>query len=278
MAFQSALAPSTDVSRSRRRSSLLSFGVEPTRAVRLGLQTASLLLPLLLWLLIGSAGVIDESFLPTPTAVIASLGEMARSGILFLDISASTWRVLAGFFLATVVAVPIGILMGSYPSVRALCEPLIAMLRYMPAAAFIPLLIIYLGIGEEPKIALIFLGTVYFNILMVMDAVKFVPEELIETTLTLGANTRQLLIQVISRYSLPSIIDTLRINIATSWNLVVVAELVAAEVGLGKRIQLAQRFFRTDQIFAELIVLGLIGFAIDMAFRLLLRTTCRWAV
>ena len=133
-------------------------------------------------------------------------------------------------------------------------------------------------IRDRPKIALIFLGTVYFNILMVMDAVKFVPEELIETTLTLGANTRQLLIQVISRYSLPSIIDTLRINIATSWNLVVVAELVAAEVGLGKRIQLAQRFFRTDQIFAELIVLGLIGFAIDMAFRLLLRTTCRWAV
>ena len=278
MAFQPALAATTDASPTRRRPSFLAFGVEPSSGLRLGLQTASLLLPLLVWLLISGAGVIDESFLPTPAAVIASLGEMARSGILFLDISASTWRVLAGFFLATVVAIPIGILMGSYPSVRALCEPLIAMLRYMPAAAFIPLLIIYLGIGEEPKIALIFLGTVYFNILMVMDAVKFVPEELIETTLTLGANTRQLLIRVISRYSLPSIIDTLRINIATSWNLVVVAELVAAEVGLGKRIQLAQRFFRTDQIFAELIVLGLIGFAIDMAFRLLLRTTCRWAL
>ena len=84
--------------------------------------------------------------------------------------------------------------------------------------------------------------------------------------------------QVVARYSLPSIIDTLRINIATSWNLVVVAELVAAEVGLGKRIQLAQRFFRTDQIFAELIVLGLIGFAIDMGFRLLLRACRAWTV
>lgn len=86
------------------------------------------------------------------------------------------------------------------------------------------------------------------------------------------------MIRVIARYSLPSIIDTLRINIATSWNLVIVAELIAAEVGLGKRIQLAQRFFRTDQIFAELIVLGLIGFALDMSFRLLLRRTCKWAV
>ncbi len=107
---------------------------------------------------------------------------------------------------------------------------------------------------------------------------KFVPKELIETTLTLGGNTKDLLIRVIARYSLPSIIDTLRINIATSWNLVIVAELIAAEVGLGKRIQLAQRFFRTDQIFAELIVLGLIGFALDMSFRLLLRRTCKWAV
>ena len=98
-----------------------------------------------------------------------------------------------------------------------------------------------MGIGEELKIAMIFLGTFYFAILMVMDSVKFVPEELIETTLILGANTHQRLIQVISRYSLTSIIDILRINIAASWNLVVVAELVAAEVGLGKRIQLAQR-------------------------------------
>jgi NitT/TauT family transport system permease protein len=113
---------------------------------------------------------------------------------------------------------------------------------------------------------------------MVMDSVKFVPRELIETTLTLGGNTKDLLIKVIARYSLPSIIDTLRINIATSWNLVIVAELIAAEVGLGKRIQLAQRFFRTDQIFAELIVLGLIGFTLDMSFRFLLRRTCKWAV
>ena len=148
----------------------------------------------------------------------------------------------------------------------------------MPAAAFTPLLIIYLGIDEAPKIALIAIGTVFFNMLMVMDAVKFVPRQLIETTLTLGGSRRQVVAQVITRYSLPSIIDTLRINMATSWNLLVVAELLAAEVGLGKRIQLAQRFFRTEQIFADLLVLGLIGFAIDLAFRLLLRLTCRWAV
>lgn len=258
--------------------SIFQLGVMPSKTVRGGLQVTSLLVPFLFWVAIASFDLVDAKFLPSPQAVFRSLLSMAQSGILFQDIVASTGRVFAGFFLATLLAVPIGIYMGVYPAFCSLLEPLIAMLRYMPAAAFIPLLIIYLGIGEEPKIALIFIGTLYFNILMVMDAVKFVPKELIETTLTLGGRSRQVLVQVVARYSLPNIIDTLRINIATSWNLVVVAELVAAEVGLGKRIQLAQRFFRTDQIFAELIVLGLIGFAIDMGFRILLRVSCKWAV
>ena len=258
--------------------SLFSFGSEPKQLNKIFLQIASLLLPLLIWTTVCQLKLVSEMFLPSPLAVFYSLLDMAESGILFEDIFASTGRVFAGFIIATIFSVPLGILMGAFPSFCALCEPLIAMLRYMPAAAFSPLLIIYLGIEEAPKIALIFIGTVYFNILMVMDSVKFVPKELIETTLTLGGNSRDLLIKVIARYSLPSIIDTLRINIATSWNLVIVAELIAAEVGLGKRIQLAQRFFRTDQIFAELIVLGLIGFALDMSFRFLLRRTCKWAV
>ncbi|MYF36627.1 MAG: ABC transporter permease [Synechococcus sp. SB0678_bin_12] len=247
-------------------------------AWRLGLHGTSLLLPLLLWLAVSHAQVVDPAFLPSPAQVIDSLWSMASSGILLADASASVRRVMLGFLLAAVVGVPLGILMGAFATIRALLEPLSGFLRYMPAAAFTPLLIIYLGIDEAPKIVLIAIGTVFFNMLMVMDAVKFVPRELIETTLTLGGSRRQVVAQVITRYTLPSIIDTLRINMATSWNLLVVAELLAAEVGLGKRIQLAQRFFRTEQIFADLLVLGLMGFAIDLAFRLLLRLTCRWAV
>ena len=241
-----ATAAAVSKGRSNGLLSLFTLGAMPSKAVRGGLQVASLLVPLLLWTAIASLGLVDEKFLPSPQAVFRSLASMAESG-------ATLW-----------------------PAPAACSEDFFSPLRNLRAAdrhaaLHACSLIIYLGIGEEPKIALIFLGTIYFNILMVMDAVKFVPKELIETTLTLGGRSRQVLVQVVARYSLPSIIDTLRINIATSWNLVVVAELVAAEVGLGKRIQLAQRFFRTDQIFAELIVLGLIGFAIDMGFRLLLR-------
>jgi len=256
----------------------LSLNSIQSSAYGLGLQGLSLLLPLVLWFVVSHAQVVDTAFLPSPTQVLRSLWSMARSGILFADVFASLQRVLLGFLLAAVVGVPLGILMGSFATIRALLEPLSGFLRYMPAAAFTPLLIIYLGIDEAPKVALIAIGTVFFNMLMVMDSVRFVPGELIETTLTLGGSKRQVVTQVITPYALPNIIDTLRINMATSWNLVVVAELLAAEVGLGKRIQLAQRFFRTDQIFADLLVLGLIGFAIDLAFRLLLRLTCRWAV
>lgn len=168
--------------------------------------------------------------------------------------------------------------MGAFPSIRALLEPIIGIVRYMPAPAFIPLLILYFGLGETPKILLIFIGTLFFNTLMVMDAVKFVPKELIETTYTLGGLRSTVILQVIFPYVLPSIIDAGRVNMAASWNLVIVAELVAATEGLGRRISVAQRFLKTDEIFAGLIVIGLIGLTIDLIFRLLLKVSNRWAV
>jgi NitT/TauT family transport system permease protein len=237
----------------------------------------SILIPIGIWTLVSNLGWVNPSFLPSPLGVLNALGRLWSDSKLVSDTASSCFRVGMGFLLATVVAAPLGIVMGTFASIRSLFEPMIGVLRYMPAAAFIPLLIIYLGLGEEPKIALIFIGTVFFNVLMIMDAVKFVPKELIETTYTLGGNRPQVLWRVITPYVVPSLIDALRVNAATAWNLVVVAELIAAETGLGKRIEVAQRFFRTDEIFACLIVLGLIGFAIDMAFRFLLRRTCKWS-
>ncbi|ASC71076.1 ABC-type nitrate/sulfonate/bicarbonate transport system, permease component [Halomicronema hongdechloris C2206] len=242
------------------------------------LMALSVLVPLLAWFLLSNAGVISPRFLPTPQMVVTALGRLWQQGYLGQDTFASFFRVMVGFLLAGLVAIPVGIAMGAFASIRALFEPIIGIVRYMPAPAFIPLLIIYLGLGETPKVALIFIGTVFYNILMIMDAVKFVPKDLIESTYTLGGNRRQVLFQVIVPYVVPNMLDTFRINVATSWNLVVVAELVAAEVGLGKRIAIAQKFFQTDEIFACLLVLGVIGFLLDLSLRLLLQTTCRWAI
>ncbi|KOR37524.1 MULTISPECIES: ABC transporter permease [Planktothricoides] len=236
----------------------------------------AVIFPLGFWWLAANLPGVDSVFLPSPLEVGQALIRLWEKGFLTQDIAASCFRVGVGFLLAAIASVPIGILMGAFASIRAIMEPIAGILRYMPAAAFIPLLILYLGIGEAPKIMLIFIGTVFYNTLMVMDAVKFVPKEMIETTYTLGGSRKQVLLEVITPYIFPSIIDTFRINIATSWNLVVVAELVAAETGLGKRILIAQKFMQTDEIFACLIVLGLIGLSLDLSFRLLLKVSCQW--
>lgn len=241
------------------------------------LITTSIALPLLLWWLITTFGNIDPKFLPSPAQVLEAFGRLWSTRELLKDTVASLWRVGVGFILAAIFSIPVGVLMGSFPSIRALLEPLFGLMRYMPAPAFIPLLILYLGIGEEPKITLIFIGVFFFNSLMVMDTVKFVPKDLIEATYTLGGNRIQTLLQVIFPHVLPGIIDACRINLAAAWQLVIVSELIAATEGLGRRISVAGRFLKTDEIFVGLIVIGVIGLSFDLFFQYLLRVSCNWA-
>ncbi|HEY9673000.1 MAG TPA: ABC transporter permease [Waterburya sp.] len=241
------------------------------------LVITSIALPLLLWWLVTTLGHVDPKFLPSPGKVLEAFGRLWSTGELLKDTVASLWRVGVGFFFAALFSIPVGVLMGSFASIRALLEPLFGLIRYMPAPAFIPLLILYLGIGEEPKITLIFIGVFFFNSLMVMDTVKFVPKDLIESTYILGGNRLETLTQVIFPHVLPGIIDACRINLACAWQLVIVSELIAATEGLGRRISVAGRFLRTDEIFVGLIVIGMIGLAFDLLFQYLLQVSCKWA-
>ncbi len=247
------------------------------RPLQNGLTVASIALPFMVWWLVTAIGNVDPLFLPAPAKVLEAFGRLWSSGELVKDTWASLQRVSSGFLLSVLFAIPTGVLMGSFPSIRALLEPLFGLIRYMPAPAFIPLLILYLGIDETPKIALIFIGTVCFNTLMIMDAVKFVPKDLLEATFMLGGNRFQALTQVILPHVLPGIIDACRINLAAAWQLVIVSELIAATEGLGRRISLAGRNLKTDEIFVGIIVIGLIGMAFDLLFRLLLHISCKWA-
>jgi NitT/TauT family transport system permease protein len=241
------------------------------------LSGISLGLPLLLWWGVTTFGSIDPKFLPSPAAVIIAFGRLWSTGELQQDTIASLWRVGVGFFCSALFAIPIGILMGSFQSIRALLEPLFGLMRYMPAPAFIPLLILYQGIDEAPKVTLIFIGTFFFNALMVMDTVKFVSKDLIEATYILGGNRWQTLSGVIFPHVIPGILDACRINLAAAWQLVIVAELIAATEGLGRRISVAGRFLRTDEIFVGIIVIGAIGLAIDLLFQYIIRVCFKWS-
>jgi len=250
---------------------------EIPKPLNIGLTVTSIALPLLLWWLVTTFANVDPKFLPSPGKVLEAFGRLWNTRELLKDTVASLWRVGVGFLFALVFSIPIGVLMGSFPSIRALLEPMFGLMRYMPAPAFIPLLILYLGIGEEPKIMLIFIGVFFFNSLMVMDTVKFVPKDLIEATYMLGGNRWEILTQVIFPHVLPGILDASRINLAAAWQLVIVSELIAATEGLGRRISVAGRFLRTEEIFVGLIVIGAIGLAFDLLFQYLLRVSCKWS-
>ena len=248
----------------------------PTRARRV-LVVASIVTPLFAWFVLASSHAVNPLFLPSPAAVLKAAITLAKSGDLLRDTLATLQRVGIGFALVVAVSVPLGLAMGTLPSLRAVFEPMIALVRYMPAPAFIPLLIIWLGLGEGSKIALLFVGTVFFNTLMTADVAALVPKQLIDVSYTLGAGRWTVFRKVIFPHSIPGMLDAMRVNIAATWNLVVVAELIAAQEGLGYRIVRAQRFLQTDRIFAVLIVIGLIGVAMDLSFRLLRKGVARWA-
>lgn len=144
-------------------------------------------------------------------------------------------------------------------------------------SAFIPLLIIWLGLGEPSKIAILFIGTVFFNTLMTADVVRAVPNALLDVSYTLGARRGEVLRKIVVPHSLPGMIDAVRVNAAAAWNFVVVAELINSRSGLGYRIVRAQRFLQTDKIFAVLIVIGVAGLTIDVVLRLVRTQVGKWA-
>jgi NitT/TauT family transport system permease protein len=246
------------------------------RGWRITLIVCSVLVPLIAWVAVSATGAVPEQFLPSPRAVWAAGLDMARSGTLATDTWASVQRILIGFGLAIAVSVPLGLLMGSFGAGQALFEPVIGLLRYLPASAFIPLLTIWLGIGEPSKVMLLFIGTVFFNTLMTADVVRQVPAALVDVSYTLGARRGEVLCKVIVPHALPGMIDCVRVNAAAAWNFVVVAELINSEQGLGYRIARSQRFLASDRIFAILVVIALIGLAIDILLRVLRDRVGRW--
>lgn len=246
-------------------------------SLRRPLTLASIALPFLVWTVLTATHAVKPLFLPSPAAVARAGWALAESGQLWSDASATLSRVGISFAIVVAISVPLGLAMGTFPSVRAFFEPMIGFVRYMPAPAFIPLLIVWLGFGESAKITLLVIGTVFFNTVMSADVAAQVPKELIDASYTLGAGRWAVVRKVVMPHSVPGLINAMRVNVAATWNLVVVAELIAAQEGLGYRIVRAQRFLQTDQIFAVLIVIGVIGVALDLACRLLRNAVAPWA-
>lgn len=237
------------------------------RRVYIGLGLFTFVFLLVIWSILTYGGFVPPLFLPSPTDVGRNFYQMLIEQGLLRDITASVYRVTAGFVLASIIGVPLGLLMGTFKVAEGLVEPVVGFIRYMPASAFIPLLILWIGIGDLQKIAVIFIGTFFQQVLMVRDVTKNVSKELIDTSYTLGANQRAAFLKVILPASAPGIMDTLRITLGWAWTYLVVAELVAASSGLGYMIMEAQRFLRTAGIIVGILVIGLLGLVTDSLFK-----------
>lgn len=220
---------------------------------------------------------VNPVFLPTPQAVWKAAREIFGDEKLWLDIKLSFFRVTGGFLLAAVLGVPLGLWMGSFKVVEALLQPITEFIRYIPVPALIPILMVLFGIDELSKVTLIWVGTFFQLVLMVADEVRRVPDEMVQVSYTLGARRGQVIGRVLWPAARPAIFDALRLCNGWAWTYVVVAELVAANEGLGYRILKFSRFLQTPQIWVYVILLGLVGLGLDFSLRAANRRLFPWA-
>ena len=246
------------------------------RWVYISFSMAGFIAPLAAWQVMSNMHFFSALFLPSPERVFKSFERWAASN-LWEDTYISTYRVVSGFLLAASIGMPIGIYIGTFKIVEAMLQPINDFVRYMPASAFIPLVLLWIGIGESAKISIIFIGVFFQIIVMVADAVRNIPQKYIEAAYTMGANKEEVLNLVIFKGAAPDIFNILRVNMGWAWTYLVIAEMVAADRGLGFSILQSQRFMDTPKIFAGIIIIGLLGLLFDLSFRIMHRVLFVWS-
>ncbi|MFO1306739.1 MAG: ABC transporter permease [Burkholderiales bacterium] len=239
--------------------------VPRTRRVALGV--AFFVLFVALWSAATLGGFVPKTFLADPLT-------MLREGYLLFtqhgfakDVGMTVWRVVGGFVIAAAVGVPLGIAMGAFKPIEAFFEPFVSFARYLPASAFIPLLILWAGIGETQKLLVIFIGVFFQIVLMVAVIVGSTRRDLVEAAYTLGAASSGIVRRVLLPSAAPQIAETLRLVLGWAWTYVIVAELIGASSGIGHMIIDSQALLNTGQIIFGIIVIGLIGLVSDFAFK-----------
>jgi NitT/TauT family transport system permease protein len=231
---------------------------------------------LAVWQLLTTLGWVQEVFLPSISQVFHALSAVFLRDSYFADVWVSIYRVMAAFGASAVLAIPIGLLAGYYVSASQLVEPVVGFVRYLPVPAFVPLCILWFGLGDTAKIVVIFLGTFFQLILLVSDVARNVPKSYFEAALTLGASPSHLLRRILWQASLPGVVSACRTAVGWAWTYLVVAEIAGATTGIGFRILQAQRYVETPKVFAGIVIIGVLGMSTDLLFQAFLKWRFRW--
>jgi NitT/TauT family transport system permease protein len=263
--------------RKRRRPEMLRIGGRISTRSFVLIAATGFLVVVGLWWLAADRGWQPPLFLPSPVSVWHTLEAQANNGQLASDTGVSVFRITVGFLIASVMAIPIGVLIGTYRLWEAAIEPLVDFIRYIPVVALVPLSILWSGVGNTQKFVIIWIGTFSQQVLMIMDNTKRVPLDFVDIGRTLGMKDRRILTRIILRSAAPGIWDSLRVTLGWAYTWLVLAELVAATSGLGYRITTAQRYLETNLIFAYIIVLGVLGLIMDQLMRAIGRLLFRYS-
>jgi NitT/TauT family transport system permease protein len=236
---------------------------------------------LLVWVAVTEGGLVDRKFLPSPADIAQQGVLLAKEGYigtpLYEHVLASLLRTFVGFICGAVLAVPLGLSLGYSDRVYAIVSPFLSALRPIPVIAYIPLVILWFGIGEFSKILLIALTAFLYITVNAAAGVRSISIDLIRASQSLGVTNRQLFMHVILPGSLPYIFTGLKVGAAISWAVVVAAELVAAQRGLGYMIMDAATFFRIPTVYVGIVLIGVIGFGIERAIAVLERRLVHWS-
>src|SRR5919206_1979775 len=242
--------------------------LEPvSQGPRVALGIAFFVLFAAAWSFATLGGYVSRTFLADPVTMLRDGWSLITRFGFLTDIAVTVWRVVGGFVLAALAAVPLGILMGAYKPIEAFFEPFVSFARYLPASAFVPLLILWAGIGETQKLLVIFVGSVFQIVLMVAVAVGQTRRDLVEAAYTLGSSDRGIVRRVLIPATAPDIAEILRLVLGWAWTYVIVAELIGSSSGIGHMITDSQALLNTGQIIFGIIVIGLIGLVSDFLFK-----------
>ncbi len=255
---------------------LVRFRGKTSRSTDLSLAVLSFAILIVIWVAISEGGFVKEVYLPSPIRVAEALYSLFVNFNFAYDVGISVFRVMVAFTIAALMAIPLGILMSSFRIFGAMQEPVMDLVRYLPVPALVPLTVIWLGIGETSKIALLWMGTYFQLVLLVADGARRVPNEYVEICYTLGARSRQVLRWIILPAQMPTLVDNLRITLGWCWSYVIIAELVAANDGIGQVIWISRRFGKTPEVMAGVLTIGIIGLASDQIIRYIHRRSFRY--
>ena len=255
---------------------LVRFRGKTSRSTDLSLAVLSFAILILVWIAISESGLVRDVYMPSPVRVAVALYSLFVNFNFIYDVGVSIFRVMTAFAIAAAMAIPLGILMSSFRIFGAMQEPVIDLIRYLPVPALVPLMVIWFGIGETSKIALLWMGTFFQLILLIADGARRVPNEYVEICYTLGARSRQVLRWIILPAQMPTMVDNLRITLGWCWSYVIIAEIVAANEGIGHVIWISRRFGKTPEVLAGVLAIGIIGLASDQIIRYIHRRCFRY--